>query len=571
MVSLPVVLSVGTTFDADYPLSLILADNPDDEPLPIETTAEVTSSGGMVVGTTSGQAQVIGAKILRLGGNAMDAAIATAMAQVTLAGGSWVSFAGMLELLYYEAASGNVYNVNGGFNTVRNESDYKDVPRFDLSALRKVERPGHYNGRTVLVPGFMRGVEAAHHRFGKLTWQQLIQPSIDLAERGFTVNKALASQFAFRRKILARFPESKAVVFKDDNRTYEEGDLFKQPALAMTLRKVAEQGASYMYTGPWAKKLVEAVRGIGGRITMQDMAEYQAMWVEPVHGTYKGYDIFSQGLPAYGGVNIIEAMQLLEAADLGSKGNYTQSAETLYWLAHITRNANYRAFSGTDKEVAAYMRQRLSKDHARQLWGKIKADGGFNQPLERYAPRHSDGVVTIDGDGNMVAMMHTINTVSYGETGLIVDGVSVSDSLTNQLDVARRTKPGARLPDSGDSVVVFKNAQPFGVFSAIGAGMHQRLTCVLFDVFEFGMTPQQALNQPSLGLTIQLGFLGRNRQTIGSGQIDHEVAERVKAMGFNLVYDRMLSGYVVGITIDPKTHLRHGGTIEKLGGRAVGF
>jgi hypothetical protein len=101
--------------------------------------------------------------------------------------------------------------------------------------------------------------------------------------------------------------------------------------------------------------------------------------------------------------------------------------------------------------------------------------------------------------------------------------------------------------------------------------MHQRLTCVLFDVLEFHMTPQQALNQPSLGLTIRFGLIGRNRQSIGSGQIDPQVARRVQAMGLNLFYARMLSGYVVGITVDPKTHLRHCGAIEKFGGRAVGF
>jgi gamma-glutamyltranspeptidase len=137
--------------------------------------------------------------------------------------------------------------------------------------------------------------------------------------------------------------------------------------------------------------------------------------------------------------------------------------------------------------------------------------------------------------------------------------------------VARRTKPGARLPDPCAPVAVLKDGKPFGAFSTIGAGLHERLTSVLFDVLEFNKTPQQALNQPSLGSTIRFWFIGRNRQTIGSGKLDPRVTEGVKALGLNLVYDPTLSGYVVGITIDPKTQLRHGGTIEKLGGRAVGF
>jgi gamma-glutamyltranspeptidase / glutathione hydrolase len=569
MALLPIAIAAAGSARAARPLDA--ADDPQGSPLPPENAIEVTSAGGMVVGTTGAQAQIIGTRILKQGGSAVDAAIATAMAQITLAGGSWVSFAGLSEMVYFEAESATVSNMNGCFNTVRAETDYKGVPTIGLSALSKTARPGHFNGRTVAVPGFMRGVETAHRRYGKLSWSQLIAPSIDLAERGFTVNKGLASQFLFRAKILSRFPESKAVVFKENDATYGEGDLFKQPALAMTLRRVADQGASYMYTGAWAEKFVTAVRGIGGRITMEDLADYKAMWVDPVRGSYKEYDIHAHGLPAYGGVNIIEAMQLLEAAHLGAEGEYTQSANALYWLSHITRSGNDRLSSGDADERAAYLRQRLTKEHARSLWEKIKADGGFYHRLEEYAPRHSDGVVVVDAKGDMAALMHSINTVSFGETGLIIDGVSVSDSLTNQLDVAANTKPGSRLPDPGAPLVITRDGKAFGAFSAIGAGLHQRLTGVLYDVLQFQMTPQQALNKPSLGMTIRFGPFGRYLQTIGSGRIDPEVAERLKEMGLNLVYDAKMSGYVAGITIDPNSKVRHGGTIAKFGGRAVGF
>jgi hypothetical protein len=135
----------------------------------------------------------------------------------------------------------------------------------------------------------------------------------------------------------------------------------------------------------------------------------------------------------------------------------------------------------------------------------------------------------------MVAMMHSINTVTFGETGLIGDGISVSDALTNQLDVGRATKPGSRLPHPGESVFVLKKVRPFGAFSAIGAGLHQRLVCVLFEVLEFGLTLQQALNQPSLGSTIQFWWVGKQSQNVGSGRFNPELVEQVKEMGLHLV------------------------------------
>jgi gamma-glutamyltranspeptidase/glutathione hydrolase len=571
--SLPAVGCTPIALGASVAFNLFSTTSSTDEAqkLPPETTKEVTSTSAMVVGTTGKEAAAIGGELLKRRGNAMDAAIATAMAQVVLSAGSWVSFAGISQILHYSAATGKVYNINGGFNTVRQESDYQGVPSINLGALVKSEHPGHFNGRTVMVPGFMRGIEAAHRKFGKLKWAELIQPSIDLAERGFVVSKGLASQFEFRKQVLSRFPESKAVVFKDDDTTYQEGDWFKQPALARTLREVARRGADYMYTGAWAKKFVKAVRAIGGRITLEDMADYEALWVEPVRGSYEGYDLVAPGLPSYGGVNLIEAMQMIEAAGLGDKGSYANSAETLYWLSHITRNAANRVFSGTPEEVAKFMYQRLTKEHARKLWEKIKADGGFYDSLENYTPRHSDAVVTIDADDDMVAMMHSINTVTFGETGLIVDGISVSDALTNQLDVARATKPGSRLPDPGEPVFVLKKGRPYGTFSAIGAGLHQRLVCVLFEVLEFGLTPQQALNQPSLGFTIRFWWVGKHSQNVGSGQFNPELVEQVKEMGLHLIDNPPYSGYVVGITIDPRRRLLHGGIVENFGGRAVGF
>ena len=250
--------------------------------------------------------------------------------------------------------------------------------------------------------------------------------------------------------------------------------------------------ADYMYTGPWAAEFVDAVQGIGGHITSRDMANYQAIWAEPRAGVTRDTRSTPPGFPAYGGINIIEAMKLIEAADLSDQGKLPAFRGDSLLVTTSPAMTAPEFFSGTQKDVNAYMQKRLTKDHVRHLWEKIKADGGFYESLEHYAPLHSDAVVVIDDKGNMAAMMHSINTITFGETGLIIGGVSVSDAVTNQLDVARATKPGLASPILAHPVVVLNHGQPFGAVPSIGAGLHQRLAnTALFSILEFGMTPQQ--------------------------------------------------------------------------------
>lgn len=580
--TLLVLVLVGGLYGAHYLRDLILTGGLNKSDRPERDGVAAVAPSTMVVGTTGGQAQVIGADILKKGGNAIDAALATAMGQITLAAGSWVSFAGINTIVYYEAKTGKVYNLNTAFSTVKGESDYEGVPGFDMTALamRDPDKDGHYNGRTVLVPGFMRGVEAAHQRFGKLPMAEVFQPVIDLAEEGFEVNEGLDGILAYRKKILSKFPETKKHFVKEDGEFYKKGDTFKQPALADTLRNVVKHGADYMYTGPWGQRMVAAVQATGGRITLDDMASYKAEWVEPLKTTHNGYEVYSHGLPAYGGVNLLEALNLIEAANLKNKPHYSESPESFFWLSHILRawTASRKLGFGSEGNAdtsADFSLARIEKSHAKQLWQHIQDNRGYEPMQVSLAPRHSDGVVVIDAEGNMAAMLHTINTVSFGEGGLVIDGVSIPDALTNQLDVARATEPGTRLPDPGAPTIVLKDGKPFAAFSTIGAGLHPRLASVMMNVLDFGMTPGEALNQPALGFTMNfdgvLGKLWGSYQTVTAGKFSPEFEQAVSAMGLDIVYNRSYSGYVVGAMIDPETGERHGGTIEQYGGRPVGY
>ncbi len=540
---------------------------------------------GMVTGTTGAQAIEGGVEILRAGGSAADAAMSTALTQICLAAGSWVSYAGLMTMVYYDAETDQVHNMNAAYNTVAAETDPLAIPGIDLSAgLGGFE--AEPSGRTVLVPGFMKGVEAASARFGKLPFRDLFAPAIACAEDGFEYQEGNAAQYAFREQVLSRLPETKAVFTGADGLPYEAGDMFTQPALARTLRMVAEQGADYMYRGRWAEKLVELVGDIGGRMTLDDLARYQVVWSEPARGSYRGYDLYAHGSPAEGGVGLIEAMNLAELADVSGHGHYGDSPEALFWLAQISRPGLAFAIGGKEAAdgVAAIIgadlthETRVEKETSAKLWGAIQ-DGSFPGVVvpDGGAPPHSDAVVAIDRWGNIASVVHSINTVSWGTTGIFVDGVSIPDSGIFQQAMMAQIEPGGRLPDPTNPGLVLRDGKPFMGFSSIGSGLHQRTIGGLLSVLDFGLTPAEAVDKPALGSfsfsALAQDGSGPAAQSVGVGDYPPEFIARVEAMGQPIEEDDATRGYWIAIMIDPETGELHGASIRglALGGRAVGY
>ena len=287
-----------------------------------------TGRTGMIVGVTEALAVHAGLEALKQGGSAADAAMVTALSQVALHAGSVVSYAGIMSVLYYDAATGRVHTMNALYNTPSEEQDPLSIPAMGS---------GIPSGRTTLVPGFMAGVGAVHDRFGVLPFDVLFEPAIYFAEQGFHLDALHAAFIESKQGVLSRLPETKRIFVKENGEFYAKGDLFTQPELAGTLRAVAAEGVDHMYTGPWGQKFVEAVQRDGGKITLDDMAAYEVIWSEPVHTTYHGYDVYGPGLPDHGGVNTIEAFNLLEVADLGQYGHYSTSPEALFWFMQIAR------------------------------------------------------------------------------------------------------------------------------------------------------------------------------------------------------------------------------------------
>jgi gamma-glutamyltranspeptidase/glutathione hydrolase len=526
----------------------------------------------LVVGLTGKRAVHAAVEILKQGGSAADAAMAAAMTQVAEAAGSYISFAGILSMVYYDAAAKEFHYLNAGYNTLLEESDPQSIPKTDPLA-----GTGKPSGRTVLVPGFMAGVQAARDRFGKLSLAQIVQPAITLAEDGFEVDPLLAWFIQYRRDVLGRLPATKRVFTKADGTFYGRGDRFRQTELAATLRRVAERGAQDMYTGDWAHQFVEAVRREGGKLTLGDLEKYKATWETPIETTYRGARVVGPGSSSQGGVDTAEALNLLELADLGRFGPPSRSPESLFWLMQITKN---QLLSEAPELMASRYpgrdfspKTRATKEHARWLWERMQrgelpfavrpASGSGTSGL----PKHSSGVLAVDRWGNVAAVTHSINAVLWGNTGIFVDGVSIPDSASFQQDAIKKAGPGHRLPEQMNPLIVARDGRPVLATTAIGGGLHQRNIQILAGVLEFGQNAQAAVDAPAF---LSADWSGpKSVSQVPAGAFDAKVIAGVRSMGQEVKElgpkeRAMFVGYWAGIAIDAQNkRLRGAGTTEQ--------
>jgi gamma-glutamyltranspeptidase/glutathione hydrolase len=453
---------------------------------------------GMVVGHTGAVAIRAGIEVLRQGSSAMDAAVTTALAQVALAAGCFISYAGTMNLAYYEAATGKVHTLDAGYGVPRAETDPLSIPS-----------PPTPSGRTALVPGFIAGLEAAHRRFGKLPFASLFEPAIFLADEGFEI-RYIARAIRYRKDVLGRLAGTRDIFTGENGEFYQEGEHFRQPELARTLRAVANQGVEYMYTGPWAHAFVKLAEQEGGRITLDDLERYSPEWTVPTCSHYHGHEVYGP----LGRQWMFEALNLLELADLQQYGHYTDSPESLYWFIQMARisqlisdmpddllQEEFPHLSPWPSGWNAHVPARLTSEHTQAVWEKLRTPGWIQSITPQVYPAtlgggHSDGVVAIDAQGNVAAVSHTICSSAWGWTGLFVGGVGIPDSGGIIQSDMKRVGPGGRAPNGMNPLIVLKGGKPVLACTAVGdAIVEVTLQCVQ-NVLDYGMDPRAANETP---------------------------------------------------------------------------
>jgi gamma-glutamyltranspeptidase / glutathione hydrolase len=497
-----------------------------DDTAPLIDTAPPPAGG--IIAATSGTAAIeAGVVVLDEGGTAMDAAMTIAMSQIALTVGSWNSYAGIMGIVVYDAETGELSSLHGNYGTFAGETDAMSIPADEPS------------GRTALVPGFMAAAEAAHTEHGVLPWARIFEPAIALAEDGFEVDVYLDYYIDYRQDVLSRRDETWAVFTDADGEPWSEGDIITQPALALTLRAVAEQGSGYMYSGAWAEHFVQAVGEEGGAVTAADLSGYSADWSEPLSTEYAGHTVVTMGDRELGSVQIIEALNMAEAVGLAAMGPWWESGEALYWMVRITQvnqlltwvqdyypdYVDYvtDALPGVVLEDAA----RVDPDQAALLVSYVQ-DGTWLELMDlfgysRGSGTHSDAIAVIDARGNAVALTHSINTSMWGGTGIFVDGVSIPDSASFQQQLLAQITPGDPLPTPLNPCIALEDGVPVLAGSTVG-NVHYAQVQRLAAVLGLGLGPDEAVQTPMLS-----GYAFS--EIVATGAFPAEVVDEANALG----------------------------------------
>jgi gamma-glutamyltranspeptidase/glutathione hydrolase len=450
----------------------------------------------------------VGLEVLRKGGNAADAAIATAFALAVvypqagnLGGGGF---------LLWRGADGRATTFD-----FREKAPLAARPDLYLDQKGEVRKEASVLGPLAAgIPGSVAGLCRARERLGTRPLAELIAPAIELAEKGFPVDPHLADDLAEHRKKIERFPDA-AAIFLPAGRAPKAGETLRQPDLARTLRAIAEKGPDAFYRGGVAERLVDGVRRADGIWVGEDLASYRALEREPLRGRYRGHEIVTMGPPSGGGIFLLESLAVLEGFDL--KGAGFGSSLSIHLLAETFKRAfaDRRACLGDPDFRSVPVEALLSPEHARWIRDQIDPERATDPkaPLVTMADpgqggKHTTHLSVVDGSGNCVSLTTTIN--DYFGCHFVAPGTGFL--LNNEMDdfvldpgsekAPNRIEPGKRMLSSMAPTVVAKGEKTVLVLGTPGGTrIPATLTQVLVNLLDHGRSLSEAVRAPRIHAT----------------------------------------------------------------------
>jgi gamma-glutamyltranspeptidase/glutathione hydrolase len=468
-----------------------------------------------IVASTSQIASQVGVDIMKRGGNAIDAAIAVALA---------------LAVTY--PAAGNLGG--GGFMMIRLRDgkttaiDYREMAPAAAHRNVYLDRDGNLikgEGSSTVgyrasgVPGTIAGMDLALRKYGsgKLTWAQLVEPARRLAAQGFPMGHLLARSL-HGNDYLSKYPETRRIFLRDGN-FYNEGEIFRQPELAATLARIQRSGPKEFYEGLTAKLIVADMKRNNGLITMDDMRGYVAKEREPLRGTYRGHQIISMPPPSSGGAVLLEMLNILEGFDL-AKYDWASSERH-----HVTVEAMRRAFAdraeymGDSDFVKVPVAGLIDKAYADNLRKTIHVDRASSSEEVHagrpagYESEETTHFTIVDAQGNAVANTYTLN--DWFGSGVVAKGTGIV--LNNEMDdfAAKPGTPNLYGLIQGERNAVAPRKRPlsamtptfvlrkdgslwFTVGTPGGPTIINTVLQVITNVIDYGMNIQQAIDAPRI-------------------------------------------------------------------------
>lgn len=472
----------------------------------------VWAKNGMVA-TQEALASDIGLKILKDGGNAVDAAVAVGFAlAVTLPRAGNIGGGGFM--MVYDAKQGKTVALDYREKAPSSASRDMYLDK-DSNAVSDLSQ---YHGLAVGVPGTVAGLLKALEDHGTMSRGQVMAPAIGLAENGIEVTAGLSESLTALSDRMQKWPSTKKIFFKPDGSAYQPGERLKQPELAHSLKLIAAKGADGFYKGETARKLVKAVNEAGGSMSLKDLENYEAIAREPVKGNYRGYEIVSMPPPSSGGIHIVQILNILEGYPLKDYGQ--NSAQTIHLMAEAMQlayadRAEYLGDSDFIDVPASGLTSQAYADKLRTLINPNKATPAATIKANNPLPYESDQTThfsIVDKDGNAVANTYTLN-FSYG-TGLVAEGTGIL--LNNEMDDFS-AKPGVpngygllggeanavaankRPLSSMSPTLVFKDSKPYIVTGSPGGSrIITTVTQIISNVIDHDMNIAEATHAPRI-------------------------------------------------------------------------
>ncbi|MCG3088240.1 gamma-glutamyltransferase [Sporosarcina cyprini] len=536
---------------------------------------------GMVT-TAHPLATQIGADVLKNGGNAVDAAVAIQFAlNVTEPMMSGIGGGGFL--MYYDAESGETQILNS-----RERAPAGATPDMFLddkgNAIPFAERAT--GGKAVGVPGTLKGLEEALARWGTMSMEELIDPSIQLAEDGFPIDSVLAQAIEDNKAMLYRTAAGN--VFVPNGNPLREGDLLVQKDLAKAFTLIKKEGTDAFYKGDIAKAIADVVQQYGGSLTVEDLAAYDVTMDKPIWGEYKGYQIASMPPPSSGGVFLLQMLGILDGVDLSqydvkSWEKYHLLAESMH-LAYADR----AAYAGDPEFIDVPLEGLLHPDYIQERLNLINLDKMIEKPTAgdpwAYQDMKQESVIVeqpkdgqpgetthfsvADQWGNVVSYTTTIEQL-FG-TGLMVPGYGIM--LNNELTDfdampggANQVEPNKRPLSSMTPTIVFENGKP--VLTVGSPGGPTIITSVLQTIINsiaYDMELKAAVEEPRIYTNSTSSY----RYEEG---IPEEAMDALRKLGHQFGESPTVIGNVQSIWIDQKEGIYKGVADSSRNGTAIGI
>lgn len=540
--------------------------------------AQTYAKNGMVVSASKISSQT-GVDILKQGGNAVDAAIATAFSLAVthptagnIGGGGFMVF----------------MNAEGETTTIdfREKAPLASSATMFLDENGKIKDNSNHKGLLATgVPGTVAGLYLAHQKYGSLPWKDLVQPAIDLAENGFAFNWNLFGAAEYFKSIEDQYPFMASYFNNDSEELTQPDEIWKQQALANTLKKIRDEGRDGFYKGEVAQKIEAYMKANGGIITAEDLEKYDAIERKPIKGSYKGYDIYGMPPPSSGGVALIEMMNLMELVDWDN----IEFNSTKY--VHVVAEAMRRAFADRaeflgdpDFNLDMPLDRLISKEHAKNRFENLSMERASVSDSSKfgqiYDGKNTTHYSVLDKAGNAVSVTYTLEN-GYGvkmgskDLGFIFnnemgDFNPVPGITTSGWQIGTKPNlvaPQKRMLSSMSPTIVAKDGKPYLIIGSPGGRtIINTVFQTTLNVLEFDMRIDKAIEAMKIHHQWSPDVL-----TFEKHLMSPDTRRALEAMGHTLRATGGL-GALMGITIDPETGIITGASdSSRPEGAAIGY